>query len=218
MGVMTVVTGKAMVPARGAVKAQVSIQQLLIWAFQSERVSIDFEGGVGEAPPAYGVEYVIQQQGLLGCKVDGGGRSPSHPDADLVADALAVLPDVRGGRRMALWIAELARAGRTPDVMADAVPYVAPRETGRNRFGQYAMTEGGTFVTGGKIHNVRYCPISYPVTAQMIGRARRAYLEWWGALLELRHTFQVYNNLSAFEVTNAMPSQRPWQKNELTIL
>ncbi|WP_136057726.1 hypothetical protein [Candidatus Halocynthiibacter alkanivorans] len=208
----TVVIGKAVVPARGAIKAQVSIQQLLIWAFQSERASIDFGDDLDEAPPAYGVEYVIHQQGLLGCKVDGGGRSSSHPDADLVADALAVLPDVRGGRRMALLIAELARAGRTPDVMADAVPYVAPREMAHNQFGQYAVTESGTFTAGGKAHNVRYCPIRYPVTAPMIGRARRAYLEWWGALLELRHTFHAYSNLSAFEVSNEMPRQRPWQK------
>jgi hypothetical protein len=97
------------------------IQQILEWAFRVEKVQlelperVDPEDGEGFG---FGLEYVLLQRAALGCKIDGGRHklgSYSHPDAEVVAALLAGLPDSLGGKRMAIRVAELARAGLTPD-------------------------------------------------------------------------------------------------------
>jgi hypothetical protein len=50
-------------------------------------------------------------------------------------------------------------------------------------------------------------------TAHEIGSKRRFYLLWWGALLEIKTSFQSFNNLTAFEVTNQMPAMQPWKNS-----
>ena len=40
--------------------------------------------------------------------------SYTHADAEVVAATLAGMPDSLGGKRMAIYVAELARAGMTP--------------------------------------------------------------------------------------------------------
>ena len=72
----------------------------------------------------FGLEYVLIQRARLGCKVDGGGRSSqsyTHQDAEVVAATLAGMPDSLGGKRMAIYVAELARAGMTPDWLPGVV-------------------------------------------------------------------------------------------------
>ena len=58
---------------------------------------------------------------------------------------------------------------------------------------------------------VLYCPVTIVGTASTIAAKRRAYLHWWSALLELRTTFQLGRDLSAWVVTDAMPPMKPWQ-------
>ena len=63
----------------------------------------------------YGLEYVLIQRARLGCQVDGGRYkigSYTHADAEVVAAILAGMPDALGGKRMAIRVAELARAGK----------------------------------------------------------------------------------------------------------
>jgi hypothetical protein len=74
---------------------------------------------------------VLIRQAMLGCRVDGGGGGGPrdvHQDAEVVAAVLAGLPDALGGRGMAVRVAELARAGITPDWMPGAVPRCVPAE------------------------------------------------------------------------------------------
>lgn len=207
-------------PGRGA-KRPVSIWELLVWAFQVERVSIEFDelARLAGERPAVGIEYILMQRGHLGCAVDGGGRSDSHPDADMVASALAVLPEGCGGASMAIWIAELARAGVMPDWGSDLPPRCVPVGWRNCRYGAYAertLWTGDARVARWPANHLGkgdgyVCLVRYEGDAREHAGRRREWLKWWGALLELRATFQTYG-LSAFEVTDAMPPRAPWSK------
>lgn len=218
--------GKAVV-ARG-VKRAIGIQELLVWAFRRECAQLDFPGeefrtsGYGYASST---ARIIQHE-QLGCNVDGGGRSEPHPDADLVASAVAVLPESVGGRHMAISIAEWARADSVPDWMPGATPRIHPADTYTNQHGVRARTAdaGGLGNHGWPpqarrnrkgvvVHDkVLFSPVVIRPTAAEIGRAQRAYLDWYRALFELRCTFQIAGDLTAFEVTDQMPARAPWKK------
>ena len=193
---------------------RIAVWDLIQWAFRAECARI--ETGAGPRTMS-GTGYVMAQ--LEVGRVDGGGHSLPHHDADLVADALAHLPEARGGLRMALWIAELARVGRVPDWMPDARRRVLPVDTHTNRHGVRACAEEardwppqprlnrkGVLVRDA----VMCCPVVVRPTAVEIAGARRDYLRWWDALWEVRETFKVYNNLTAHEVTDVMPERAPW--------
>ena len=77
----------------------------------------------------FGLEYVLLQRAMLGCKVDGGQHKMgnyTHPDAEVIAATVAGLPDSLGGIRMAIQVAELARAGLTPRLDAGRRPALRP--------------------------------------------------------------------------------------------
>lgn len=215
--------------SRAAVQP-ISILGLLDWAFRAECAQLDFDN-LGSRASGWG--YVsstaaILQHEQLGCRIDGGGRSDPHPDADVVAAAVAALPEARGGRGMAIRIAELARAGAVPDWMPGAMPRVVPVDTHTNRHGTHAVTLDAARLgslgwqaqprrnrKGVVVHDpVQYCPVVVRPSVSEIARARRAYLDWWGALRDLRETFRLYGGLCAFEVTEAMPRRVPWQKED----
>tara|TARA_R110000751_G_scaffold158881_2_gene264565 strand:- start:17100 stop:17765 length:666 start_codon:yes stop_codon:yes gene_type:complete len=203
----------------GRVRREISIQRLLEWAFADECAQVDFEdpGRLVQGYWPTGNAYRMAQRGVLGCRIDGGGRSDPDPDADLVASAVATLPERCGGRRMAVAMAEYARARRVPDCMADARIECVVTDWTSNRYGRRAKTEriGTEIEIRGKRRvsvPVLICPISFSPTQAQIGAARRAYLAWYGALLELRGTFQAHQNLSRWKVTSAMPVMRPWTK------
>jgi hypothetical protein len=104
------------------IKFAMGVQAALEWAFRIEKAQL-------ELPPpkevtkegfGFGLEYVLLQRAALGCKVDGGQHkigSYTHPDAEVIAAAVAGMPESLGGIRMAIQVAELARAGMTPDWM-----------------------------------------------------------------------------------------------------
>jgi hypothetical protein len=208
-----------------ATKRAVSVRQLIEWAFQREKVGIDFDEIEREtgARPGVGMEYILMEQARLGCRVQGGGTSPSHHDADIVASTLAVLPESCGGRRMAIWIAELARAGRVPEWQAEL--RVSPVATTTNRHGTRARTSDAAELGAmGWPHQTRrkrngsiemepvlYCPIDIRPTAREIAVMRRGYLQWWSALLEIKSALQI-SHLTSHVVTNTMPPSAPWKK------
>lgn len=218
-----------MTKRQGAGVRSISIQGLIEWAFQRELASLDFnevQSTSGWVPSSVSMEYRMIEQARLGCRVDGGGRSDPHPDADIVASALAALPDAHGGRRTALWMAELARAGRVPDWMPDAVPRLLPDNTHTNRHGSRAAIVDARELghdgwapqprrnrKGIVVHDsVSYCPCHWYPTGSQIAGARRSYFHWWSALLELRSTFQLCCNLTSFRVSDVMPDMKPWNK------
>lgn len=58
---------------------------------------------------------------------------------------------------------------------------------------------------------VAYSPVEILPTAREIAAMRRAYLQWWSALLEIKSALQI-SHLTSHVVTDAMPLSAPWKK------
>jgi hypothetical protein len=195
-------------------KRTLSVRQALEWAFMAEQASMDFDELRG--PDGCDTIWKLMQRGLLGCEIDGGGISARHDDAEVIASLVARLPVALGGRGMAIRIASLARCGSVPDWMPDARQRCVPMDTRMTRHGPFARTEvvGSveTIFRGRRIkHDVVACPVTYRPSAAQISAARREYLDWWGAMLDLRHTLALAG-LRTIEITNVMPPMQPWHK------
>ena len=205
----------------GRPKRSMPVQQALEWAFRVEHAQLELpeppnperEHGFG-----FGLEYVLLQRAVLGCKVDGGQYkigSYTHEDAEVIAAAVGGIPDSLGGKRMAIRVAELARAGLTPDWMPGAVPRCVPVETKRNQHGERATTVVvGTdrVLSRGKWRTVEVlaCPVTFSPHPQQIEAARRAYDDWWRALDWVRDGLRTGAMLRDLEVMPTMPRARPW--------
>ncbi len=220
-------TGIAAIRPATTDKRQIAIIDLLHWAFARECAQLDFEHPASAMGYGYasGTALILQHE-QLGCRVDGGGRSEPHPGADLVASAVAVLPEGRGGRGMAIRIAELARVRAAPHWHPNNCQRVYPSETRIGSGGERARIQSAE-VLGQEgwppqprrnrkqvlVHEaVPFCPVVVRPTGHEIAYSRRSYLDWWFALLELRDTFRLCANLSAWEVTFEMPPQAPWKE------
>lgn len=205
----------------GKHKRALGIQAVLEWAFRVEKAQLELPppANIGEEASGFGLEYVLIQRARLGCQVDGGRYkmgSYTHEDAEVVAATLAGLPNALGGKRMAIRMADLARAGLSPDWMPGAVPRCVPVETRRNQHGERARTE----VVG--IERVLYrgrwrtvevlaCPVTWRPHPEQIAGARRAYVDWWQALGWVRDGLKDGLMLREVVVTAAMPKVRPWE-------
>ena len=110
------------------VKRALGVQAALEWAFRVEQAQLELPPpkDVTEEGFGFGLEYVLLQRAALGCKVDGGQHKIggyTHEDAEVIAATVAGIPDSLGGKRMAIRVAELARAGLTPDWTPGAAPH-----------------------------------------------------------------------------------------------
>ena len=204
----------------GRVKRALGVQALLEWAFRVERAQLELPPpkDVSEEGFGFGLEYVLMQRAELGCKVDGGQHkmgSYTHPDAEVIAATVAGMPDSLGGIRMAISVAELARAGITPNWMPGAVPRCVPVDIKRNRHGDRAVSVVvGTerVLVSGKCRTieVRACPVTWRPHPEQIASARRSYEDWWQALDWVRDGLGAGRMLRDVEVMVAMPKVRPW--------
>jgi hypothetical protein len=202
------------------VKRALGVQAVLEWAFRVEKAQLELpqRRNVDEEAYGFGMEYVLMQRARLGCKVDGGGhksQSYTHEDAEIVAATLAGMPDSLGGKRMAIYVAELARAGMTPDWMPGAVPRCVPVDIKRNRHGDRAVSVVvGTekILIRGQLRTieVRACPVTWRPHPEQIVSARRGYDDWWQALDWVRDGLMAGRMLREMEVTAVMPKVRPW--------
>lgn len=202
-------------------KRILGVKELLEWAFGVEKAQIETDqvkvmGGTGL--PGFGMEYVLMERMQLGgVRIDTSvGRSVPHEDAEAVAAILQCLPSARGGVRMAIYMAGLARAGLTPDWMPEAKPKIVPvawRETKHGRFGATDLVEVIRYRHRGRVHSreVRCCPVTYQPSAQKIAAARRAYLDWWGALLDLKGDLRHFD-FRDHMLSDVMPPMKPWEK------
>lgn len=209
--------------ARGRQKRMLSVQQALEWAFGKEKAELELperpdpERGQGFG---FGLEYILIQRAALGCKIDGGQHkvgSYTHEDAEVIAATVAAMPDNLGGKRMAIRVAELARAGLTPDWMPGAVPHCVPVEVKRNQHGERAtavVVGLERVLSRGKWRTVEVlaCPVTYSPHPQQIEAARRAYDDWWRALDWVRDGLVASGMLREVEVTPTMPKVRPWKQ------
>ena len=208
----------------GRPKRVMSVQQALEWAFRTECAQLELpepsdpERGQGFG---FGLEYVLMQRAALGCKIDGGQYKMgtyTHEDAEVIAATVAGMPDHLGGKRMAIRVAELARAGLTPDWMPGAVPRCVPVEMKRNRHGDHATTVVvGTerVLSRGKWRTVevRACPVMFRPDARQIEAARLAYSDWWKALDWVHETLVASKMLRDLSFTETLPSKAPWQRH-----
>ena len=204
------------------VKRAVGVQAILEWAFRVEKAQLELPlpKDASEEGFAFGMEYILLQRGALGCKVDGGQHkmgSYTSADAEIVAATLAGLPDSLGGNRMAIYVAELARAGMTPDWLPGAVPRCVPVETKNNQHGERASTiVVGTerVLSRGKWRMVEVlaCPVTWRPHPDQIASARRGYDDWWQALDWVRDGLVAGGMLREVEVTGAMPKVGPWRR------
>ncbi len=206
-------------------KRALGVQQVLEWAFRTEKARLELpeppdpERGEGLG---FGLEYVLMQRAALGCRIDGGRYKPdssAHEDAEVIAACVAGLPTSLGGLRMAIRIAELARAGMTPDWMPGAVPRCVPVETKRNQHGERSITIAvGTarVLSRGKWRTVelRACPVTFSPHPDQIAAAHRHYEQWWLALGWVRGGLIAGGMLRSIDVTDAMPKRMPWQRTK----
>ena len=205
------------------VKRALGVQAALEWAFRVEQAQLELPPpkDVIEEGYGFGLEYVLMQQGALGCKVDGGQYkmgSYTHADAEVIAATVAGMPDSLGGIRMAISVAEMARAGITPDWMPGVVPRCVPVDIKRNRHGDRAVSVVvGTEQVLVKGHwrtvEVRACLVTWRPHPEQIASARRGYEQWWQALDWVRDGLVAGGMLREVEVTSAMPKRCPWVKN-----
>ena len=202
------------------VKRALGVQAALEWAFRVEQAQLELPPpkDVTEVGFGFGLEYVLLQRAALGCKVDGGQHklgSYTHPDAEVIAATIAGMPDSLGGIRMAIYVAELARAGMTPDWLPGVVPRCVPVETKQNQHGERATT----IVVGIErvLHRRRWrsievlaCPVTWRPHPEQIAYARRGYDDWWQALDWVRDGLLAGGMLREVKLTSAMPKVRPW--------
>ncbi len=204
----------------GKVKRAMGVQQALEWAFRVEHAQLELPlpENASEERYSFGLEYVLLQRATLGCKIDGGQHktgSYSHEDAEAIAAIVAGLPDSLGGKRMAIRVAELARAGLTPDWMPGAVPHCVPVDIKRNRHGDRAVsvvvgTERVLIKGKWRSVEVRACPVTFRPDVKQIDAARRGYDHWWLALDWVRDGLLAGGMLREVEVTSVMLKMRPW--------
>ena len=204
------------------VKRTLGIQAALEWAFRVEQAQLELPPpkDVTEEGFGFGLEYVLLQRAALGCKVDGGQHkmgSYTHPDAEVIAAIVAGMPDSLGGIRMAIQMAELARAGMTPDWMPGVAPRCVPLETKNNQHGERAtiIVVGTERVkTRGKWRTVDVlaCPVTWRPHPEQIASSRRGYEDWWQALDWVRDGLVVGRMLREIGVTTTMPRRCPWKR------
>lgn len=204
----------------GRAKRALGVQAILEWAFRVEKAQLELpvRRDIDEEGFGFGMEYVLIQRARLGCKVDGGQHkmgSYTHADAEVVAATLAGMPDSLGGKRMAIRVAELARAGMTPNWMPGAVPRCVPVDIKRNRHGDRAVsvvvgTERILIRGKWRTIEVRACPVTWRPHPEQITSARRGYEDWWQALDWVRDGLVAGGMLREIEVTAVMPKVRPW--------
>ena len=205
----------------GRVKRALGVQAALEWAFRVEKAQLELplRKDLVDESSGFGLEYVLMQRAALGCKIDGGQHKMGgyvHADAEVIAATVAGVPDTLGGKRMAIRVAELARAGLTPDWMPGAVPRCAPVDIKRNRHGDRATSEVvGTerVLIKGKWRSVevRACPVRFSPDQKQIDGARQGYENWWQALGWVRDGLIAGGILREVEVTGAMPKIQPWR-------
>ena len=207
------------------IKRALGVQAALEWAFRVEQAQLELPlpPDVTEEGFGFGLEYVLLQRAVLGCKIDGGQHKIggyTHEDAEVIAATVAGIPDSLGGKRMAIRVAELARAGLTPDWMPGAVPRCVPTIVKQNQHG----THVGTVVVGTERIRVRgpgargtwktidvlACPVTFSPHPHQIEAARRGYDDWWQALGWVRDGLIAGGMLREVEVTAPMPKVRPW--------
>ncbi|MFQ6553409.1 hypothetical protein AAD018_013815 [Aestuariibius insulae] len=200
--------------------------EALEWAFGREKVGLDLPDprSPEERGSGFGMEHVLLERARLGgVRIDTSiGRSSAHEDAEVIAAVLSALPQAVGGKRMAIRIAELARAGRRPDWMPDAQPRLEPlalngRGSAKTEICEILRVKRRvrTGARGDRWFNrkveVRWCPCRWVPDQAQISTARSAYVRWWIALDRFRVDLIGKGMLRSVVIAPDMPPSSPWR-------
>lgn len=212
-------------------KREMAIRSAVEWAFGIEKAQLDLPDtrDIEDRGYGFGTEYVLMQRARLGgVKIDGGGRSYPHDDADMISAVVATIPRGLGGIPIAIRVAECGRNLTTPDWMPEAQTRILPVEwRARNQLGRWAKTEVirrgiNTIHTPHPKNPARtikrrvpyteeWCPITVEDHPQEIAAARREYSRWRAALAFVRDVLREGDLLGSIEITMTLPPDRPWQ-------
>lgn len=224
-------------PAPYAPPAALSVQRALEWAFATECAQMDADeiaATSGAERRARGTEALIAERAVLGkWRIDvSPGRSEPAEEAQIIASMLRhALP-----WRDAVWLADLARARRVPDLPASDGPRLVPEAWvfGRGcRRGRTAdlftpgvaaslglPPRGGWPMGANRERNrkgvtierpVLFTPCTFAPSASQIAQARRAWLDWWGHLLTVRAALGA--RVGRIAITDDMPPMQPWRRD-----
>ena len=194
------------------------IWDALIWAFRDECARLELDK-ITEAP-SFGTEYVLMQRLKLGTKIDcsggGGGLNETHEDAEAIAAILDGLPDLYGGKRTAIRVSELARAGHLPDWGQGMTPRYEPTGWNENQHGRTAATElveteEYQTARGTRVAHNRWCPIMLNPSPATIAYHRQTYADFWDVLAYMRRALRDFGGLREVGLTDDMPTRAPWE-------
>ncbi|MBM3606668.1 MAG: hypothetical protein FJX25_18765 [Alphaproteobacteria bacterium] len=199
-----------------------SVQDALSWAFLTEKAQLDFDQYGAHEFDRRGVDtlWILARRAEVGVTVDGGGTSDPARDAQIIAAVVEALPEPLGGRRMAMQIAELARARSAPDWGQEDRLGITPCgwdwSDEEGCFVAGASATGSQWVWRDKHRNKReaqgvVCAVSYTGTAGMIAGKRRNYLAWYGAVLDLWAVLRRPGTLDTIQITDSLPPLAPWR-------
>ena len=204
------------------VKRALGVQAALEWAFRVEKAQLELPPprDVPEESSGFGLEYVLMQRAALGCKVDGGQYKMggyTHPDAEVIAATVAGMPDSLGGKRMAIRVVELARAGTHPRL--DARGRAALRASGDETQSAWRPRRDGSRGHRASEGSRQMADRRGPCLSGEISPGRHsrsklrdaAYDDWWQALGWVRDGLVGCRMLREVEVTAAMPKVKPWE-------
>lgn len=196
-----------------------SIQQALVWTFRRECARLVTPGEIEreDMRPDVSTVWIMIQRGAVGCKVDGGGRSDPHEDAEAIAGVVSTLPEHLGGFRMATTIAELARADMEPDWLVGAKARCVPMFPTRNAYGVHAKVETRetiSYKARGRTYKrkVEFCRVTYSPSPAFIASQRRRYAEWRNALEELAAVLRSVQVLRRIRINDQLPPAEPWNR------
>lgn len=212
-----------------------SIRLALEWAFMTEYASLDLGDNLSNTQVGVDTLYKLIQRNRLGfVRIDGGGKSMPHDDAELISASLTKLAIVSQNRSLALLVADCARLGRPVDWMEGAVPKIEPAEwKSRRGFSKGDMAKETVlrkYTIAKKVPHPRnpeksitrkskveeaWCPCIWTTTLQEIETARQNYTQWVSALGWIRDDLIKSGDLETISLTDRLPVACPWGQASL---
>lgn len=214
-------------------KRPLSIRMALEWAYMTEYAQVDLSDDRSHLRPSVGIEWVmLERLKVSNYRITGGGRSDPHPDAEIINAGITALGQMKGFRWLALFIAEHAANGSTPDWMQGEQPKIEPAEWKRgSKHARMAKSEilrryhVSTWHPHPKNpkHRVQrraevieeWTPCIWTTTMQEIEACRSTYDQWRVGLQFLRDKLKRDGDLETISLTDHLPVNRPWLQGSL---
>jgi hypothetical protein len=146
---------------------------------------------------------VLERQGVLGTRIDGGGYAAAdlHPDAEATHITIGLM--LRSGALSHAQVGLLLECGKTGGVPVWELEE-APEPTWVE-----ASVPGGVEVRGGKLN--QFCPLSWEPPLHLVEGLQDIYTQWFDGLMRVWSALSVTGGL--IDHRPALPAvlARPWQ-------